>query len=661
MLLSATLIVKNESANLRRCLESIAGVVDEVVVVDTGSTDDTVAIATALGARVIHHIWTNDFGVARNVGLEACRGTWILHLDADEALTPNSASELRASVASCDAEGLLVTLHHFAPPDALADHFESEEVRVFRNRPAHRFELNLHTQILPSIQRAGGLVAPSALRIWHYGYLSAQAQGTDRLRRNLALLEAEAARRPDDAYSQIKLGLTQQSLGLAEAAEATLLHVWEAYELERVNLDVLQQSLAALAAIAEARQDFLRARHFARLGLELPGATRLNPALHLIQANAALQIGVQRTVAVLTRTHRGEQRLAEQRASLPSARAALAAAVEGFARLADDETLRREHRVNLRDRWYVARAQLRLCDSLMARASGDLTETPLPATRDESSGAVQTSIEILRPVTLGAVRGLSWASLWPFFETWTRHVGSRNPAARLVIFGAELDSETQNEISRHATLIGFAPGAQSVNVQRYELYRAWLAAHPKVDGVLLTDLRDVVFQADPFATPLPAPLVLPLEDPLLTLGSETNNAEWLRTLYGVERWAALSDFAIACSGTVLGTRDAMLGYLDVMRAELRAHATTGRLAGLDQGAHNALLRGGKLPGALAVPNGECVFTVGSMFAEDLRVDAQDRVVTATGGVPAVVHQYDRHPHLVDAIVRSLTCLVSPSA
>ncbi len=182
-----------------------------------------------------------------------------------------------------------------------------------------------------------------------------------------------------------------------------------------------------------------------------------------------------------------------------------------------------------------------------------------------------------------------------------------------------------------------------------------------MDGVLLTDLRDVVFQADPFATPLPAPLVLPLEDPLLTLGSETNNAEWLRTLYGVERWAALSAYPIACSGTVFGTRDAMLGYLDVMRAELKTHATTGRLAGLDQGAHNALLRGGKLPGALAVRNGERVFTVGSMFPEDLRVDAQDRVVTATGGVAAVVHQYDRHPHLVDAIVRSLTCLVSPSA
>ncbi len=652
MLLSATLIVKNEAANLKRCLDSVAGVVDEVVVVDTGSTDDTVAVAETLGARVLHHVWTQDFGVARNVGIDAARGEWILHLDADEAVTPESARAMRETVQACAADGLLVTMHHFTLPDALSDHLESEEVRLFRNRPDYRFELNLHTQILPSIQRAGGVVAASGLRIWHYGYLSEQAQGSDRLRRNVALLEAEARRRPQDAYSWIKLGVTQQTLGLDDEAERTLLHVWQQQDVNGVNVEVLQQSLAALAAIAERRGDFPAARHYARLGLDVPGAVRMAPALRLIGANAALQIGVQRTVSALTQAHRGQHRIEDLRAGLPSARAALAQAVDGFRALADDPALRSEHRANLADRWQVARAQLALCDRLMARACGATPMVEIPR--------CDRAWPVSRSVTLGAVRAIPWGGLWPFFETWTAHIGRRDPGARLVIFGAELDAETSTEIARHATLIPFAPGAQSVNVQRYELYQAWLAEHPEVDGVLMSDVRDVIFQDDPFAQPLIAPLMLPLEDPLLTLGSETNNAEWLRALYGRERWAELSDAPIACSGTVLGTRAAVLGYLAAMRVELTAHATDGRLAGLDQGAHNALLRAGRLAGAVAVPNGERVFTVGSMFPQDLRVDDADRVLAADGHAPAIVHQYDRHPHLVAAVVRSLSCLVSPS-
>ena len=656
MLLTATLIVKNEAANLRRCLQSIDGVVDEVVVVDTGSTDDTIAIAKSLGARVIEHAWTNDFAVARNVGLAAAQGEWILHLDADEEVPPETARALRDAVSACPVDGLLVTMHHFTPNDVLTDHLESDEVRVFRNRPEHRFELNLHTQILPSIQRAGGTVAPSGLRIWHYGYLSEQAQGASRQQRNLELLRAEAERRPDDAYSWIKLGLTQQVLGLDDEAQRTLLHVWRDLSVDGVNVDVLQQSLAALAAIADRRADFPEARHFARLGLELPQNGRVSPTLHLISANAALQIGVQRTVEVLTSAHKGQVTLASQRVRLPSARGALAEAVEGFKALTDNSALRPEHRANLLDRLQVARAQLGLCDRLMARASGLALSSDCPATARRG-----VSVQLKRPATLGAVRGLPWGGLWPFFESWTQHVGRRNPDARLVIFGADLDVDTETEIRRHATLIPFNPGAQSVNVERYRLYADWLSTHPDVDGALLTDVRDVVFQGDPFADPLEAELVLPLEDPLFTLGCETNNAEWLRTLYGRERWAELSALPIACSGTVLGTSAAISRYLDSLSRELVAHSTDGRLAGLDQGAHNALLHSGRLPGAIAVPNGGRILTAGSMFPEDLTADDGGRVLAADGHAPAIVHQYDRHPHLIDAVVRALTCLVSPSA
>src|ERR1700730_4260742 len=87
MLLSGALIVRDESRVLGECLASIRDVVDEIVVVDTGSIDDTADIARDYGARVIHHAWRNDFAEARNVALDAAAGEWVLYVAGDERLS----------------------------------------------------------------------------------------------------------------------------------------------------------------------------------------------------------------------------------------------------------------------------------------------------------------------------------------------------------------------------------------------------------------------------------------------------------------------------------------------------------------------------------------------------------------------------------------------
>lgn len=89
-LISLCMIVKNEAGNLSRCLTSVRGVADELIIVDTGSTDDTVAVARSFGAAIVSFPWTGDFAAARNAGLEQARGTWILVLDADEELDAGS-------------------------------------------------------------------------------------------------------------------------------------------------------------------------------------------------------------------------------------------------------------------------------------------------------------------------------------------------------------------------------------------------------------------------------------------------------------------------------------------------------------------------------------------------------------------------------------------
>ncbi|MFD2880591.1 glycosyltransferase family 2 protein [Paenibacillus rhizoplanae] len=85
---------KNEADNLARCLRSVRGAVDEIIIVDTGSTDATCSIARSFGARIIDYPWNGDFAAARNAGLALAQGTWILVLDADEELEPGSRDEL---------------------------------------------------------------------------------------------------------------------------------------------------------------------------------------------------------------------------------------------------------------------------------------------------------------------------------------------------------------------------------------------------------------------------------------------------------------------------------------------------------------------------------------------------------------------------------------
>src|SRR5690242_19447443 len=100
--ISACLIVKNEEDNLARCLGSVASAVDEIVLVDTGSTDRTVEIAEQFGARVFHFTWCDDFSAARNESLRHARGEWILWVDGDDELVEAQPDALRTLCSRTD-------------------------------------------------------------------------------------------------------------------------------------------------------------------------------------------------------------------------------------------------------------------------------------------------------------------------------------------------------------------------------------------------------------------------------------------------------------------------------------------------------------------------------------------------------------------------------
>lgn len=206
--LSAAMIVKNEEAVLGDCLRSIAPVVDEIVIADTGSTDRSREIAAAEGARLIEYPWHGDFAAARNAALDEARGQWILYIDADERLTRGDRESARAAL---DDPSLIAARPWFRPKTGFT---LSREFRLFRKDPRIRFRGAIHEKITIDILRLTkefgyGIGAPDIM-LEHIGYDGPQEH---KHRRNLPLLRSELERDPENVYNWHHLGRVLEALG----------------------------------------------------------------------------------------------------------------------------------------------------------------------------------------------------------------------------------------------------------------------------------------------------------------------------------------------------------------------------------------------------------------------------------------------------------------
>ncbi len=157
MLLSVCLITKNEERFLAGCLDSVRAAADEIVVVDAGSSDRTVRIAEDFGSVVLHRAWTDDFSAARNAGISAARGTWILCIDADERLSDAAALRPAIQQAPPEVGGFQIERHDVVtnPDDGHVDVHAIEILRLFRNHAAIRYEGIVHEAPDESVIRAG--------------------------------------------------------------------------------------------------------------------------------------------------------------------------------------------------------------------------------------------------------------------------------------------------------------------------------------------------------------------------------------------------------------------------------------------------------------------------------------------------------------------------
>jgi tetratricopeptide (TPR) repeat protein len=239
---------------LERCLSSLSGAVDEIVVVDTGSKDATPEIAARFGARLCHFEWRADFSAARNVGLDAASCDWILSIDADEFLDAGAHAHIRAGIDHADAEGILVTVRNLLAADDLIQSAESQIVRLFRRRDDVRFAGIIHEEVTTAITRRGGRIVSSPIVIVHDGYSrdTAQASGS-RAERNLPLLVRAVDGAPLDPYLHFHLGATYQHLGRHADAQRHLAQVLELPN-EQLNPEILANAAVRLAQLAMAER-----------------------------------------------------------------------------------------------------------------------------------------------------------------------------------------------------------------------------------------------------------------------------------------------------------------------------------------------------------------------------------------------------------------------
>jgi tetratricopeptide (TPR) repeat protein len=228
---SLCMIVKDEEAMLPQCLASIVDFVDELIVVDTGSADRTVAIAEEFGATVLHHEWDGDFAAARNAGLEAATSDWLLYLDADEVLVDGEGEKLRELLGHTWREGIFFveTNHVGELEDGVG--VQHNALRLFKNRPAYRFKGRVHEQFAHALPREVERVEYSLVRIEHYGYLGQVREDKNKSKRNLELLQRQLADGVDTPFLHFNLGSEQAAAGDVAGSLGHLTRAWA--QLER--------------------------------------------------------------------------------------------------------------------------------------------------------------------------------------------------------------------------------------------------------------------------------------------------------------------------------------------------------------------------------------------------------------------------------------------
>ncbi len=218
--LSLCMIVKNEEATLSKCLESVQDIVDEMVILDTGSTDKTVEIAQQFGAAVATYEWGDNFAEARNEALKYVTGDWVLVLDADEVLNRKVSPQLKEAIEK--DENLVINLVRQEIGSSQSPY--SLVSRLFRKHPEVSFSRPYHAIIDDSVSELlkkeshWKIVDLPAITVFHYGYTPGAIASLDKFNRAQKAMENFIKQHPNDPYTCSKLGALYAQIGQEKQA-----------------------------------------------------------------------------------------------------------------------------------------------------------------------------------------------------------------------------------------------------------------------------------------------------------------------------------------------------------------------------------------------------------------------------------------------------------
>ena len=204
MKLSVCLIVRNEEALLENCLKSVSQLADQLVVVDTGSTDKTLEIARSFNAEIYHFKWCDDFAAARNESIKYATGDWILWIDADERLSEASVPAFK-KLLTPELKPVIYKLRIKNLKEDGLNYTWSDAHRLFTNKRGINFTGKIHEQISPSAKKLGALERSCTVILDHLGYSFTGQAKTDKQARNRNILESEVLANPNSAYSHYTL------------------------------------------------------------------------------------------------------------------------------------------------------------------------------------------------------------------------------------------------------------------------------------------------------------------------------------------------------------------------------------------------------------------------------------------------------------------------
>ena len=320
-----SMITKNEAHTLRACLDSVQGLVGQIVVADTGSTDNTADIARECGATVISFAWENDFAKARNAALALMTTDWVLVLDADEELDRDARKLIPGLLSATDVGGYVTPIRNYMPSRfnrgwdrvGVANDYRHERAnnapsyiahgncRLFRRHPEIYFTGRIHELVEPQIRSLGLKLPVANFFIHHFGQLVDQEARNKKRTLYLELLRAKTEEHPDDHAAWTQLGLhefecfnrPQEALRCFERAlvlQPNAPETWLFKGMVYANIGRYQEALDALEhdtrgdACSALRED-LRGDVLAGLGRFKEARLAYRKALKVTGSNALLE------------------------------------------------------------------------------------------------------------------------------------------------------------------------------------------------------------------------------------------------------------------------------------------------------------------------------------------------------------------------------------